>query len=202
MRIRVLGSGAMYDTVYDALKDAGHEMSPLPDAELVVCVRYPYTVTPEDLAKPKHGYINVHTSLLPRYRGRHPVVWALLNDEREIGITVHFMNEHIDEGDIVLQDSTLVEPDDDYNSVLEDLIKMSGPITVAAVKQIECGCVYRRLQWPQLATHPPRRTPDNSEIPKKASTTLRLYVRALPKPLPVPYFKVGEKKYVIQETNE
>ena len=68
---------------------------------------------------PKYGAINCHAGKLPDYRGRNILNWALINDEKEFGITVHFIDEGIDTGDIILQESFEIKDSDNYKSLLD-----------------------------------------------------------------------------------
>jgi len=68
---------------------------------------------------PKLGTINCHAGMLPFYRGRNVLNWAIINGEKEIGVTVHYIDEGIDTGDIILQNKFPIMPEDDYGSVLE-----------------------------------------------------------------------------------
>ena len=67
-------------------------------ARLVLCVGFPWKIPPDALAVPRHGIVNGHPSLLPRYRGPSPVSWAIRNGETEIGFTFHYMDAELDTG--------------------------------------------------------------------------------------------------------
>ncbi|MFD6989034.1 methionyl-tRNA formyltransferase [Streptomyces sp. NPDC059943] len=82
------------------------------EADLVVCYGFPWKFPSAALQATMSGAINVHTSMLPKYRGPIPVNWAIRNGDREIGVTVHRMNEEFDSGEILVQESGIALDDD------------------------------------------------------------------------------------------
>lgn len=86
---------------------------------------------------PKHKTINCHAGKLPFYRGRNILNWALINDEKEFGITVHYIDEGIDTGDIILQRAFPISDEDDYNTLLEVAYIECANILYDAIKQIQ-----------------------------------------------------------------
>ncbi len=95
---------------------------------------------------PKLGVINCHAGKLPFYRGRNILNWALINDEKEFGITVHYVDEGIDTGDIIMQHSYPITDDDDYNSLLEIAYVECASILYKAIKEIQNETSERILQ--------------------------------------------------------
>lgn len=85
--------------------------------------------------------INCHAGKLPFYRGRNILNWALINDEKEFGITVHYIDKGIDTGDIILQRCFPITDNDDYKSLLETAYKECAIILVEAIKQLQNGTV-------------------------------------------------------------
>jgi len=134
------------------------------DCDLLICLSYPKTLKKRDLKRYKHGCINLHTSLLPKYRGRHPLRWAMINNEEELGVTVHYMSEGIDEGDIILQDSIVHDVMLTYREALCQLIELGREMMLKAVMQIATGTVYRRKQLEQVSSYYPRRTEKDNVI--------------------------------------
>ena len=82
----------------------------LPD--IIVANNWRTWLPAEVFDAPKYGTLNIHDSLLPKYTGFSPLIWALINGEEEVGLTAHLMDEELDAGDIVLQRSTTVGPTD------------------------------------------------------------------------------------------
>jgi len=100
---------------------------------------------------PVFGTINCHAGKLPFYRGRNILNWALINDEKEFGITVHYMDEGIDTGDIILQESYPIGEHDDYATLLERAYDGCAELLFNAIKQIQAGTAKR---IPQYFIHP------------------------------------------------
>lgn len=91
-----------------------------PDLIVVVAFRI---LPPEVFKIPPLGTINVHASLLPRYRGAAPINWAIINGEKETGITTFFINEKVDTGDIILQKKIPIDPDETAGELHDKLAK-------------------------------------------------------------------------------
>lgn len=89
------------------------------DCNLFVSMSFNQIFKSEIINMPKYRTINCHAGKLPFYRGRNILNWALINDEKEFGITVHYIDEGIDTGDIILQKSFQIKDDDDYSTLLE-----------------------------------------------------------------------------------
>lgn len=87
--------------------------------------------------------INCHAGKLPFYRGRNILNWALINDEKEFGITVHYVDEGIDTGDIILQRTYPINEEDNYNTLLEIAYKECPDILYQAIKEIQNGTAQR-----------------------------------------------------------
>ena len=79
------------------------------DADLAIVVAYGQIIPKEFLSLTKKGFINIHASILPKYRGAAPINWAIINGEQETGLTTFFINENIDQGDILFQDKILID---------------------------------------------------------------------------------------------
>jgi len=137
------------------------------------------------LAIPACGALNMHGSLLPRYRGRAPVNWAVLHGERETGATLHYMTEKPDAGDIVAQTAVPILPDDTAREVF-DKVTVAAEITLdAALPRLRAGTAPRIPQDPTQASYFGGRKPEDGTIdwsrPAKAVHDL---VRAVAPPYP------------------
>lgn len=86
---------------------------------------------------PKLGIVNKHAGMLPKYRGLYPVFWAMLNNEKEIGVTVHFMNDKFDDGDIILQESIKVLDSDTFESMYQKVVAITPELFIKAIKLLE-----------------------------------------------------------------
>ena len=89
------------------------------DCDLFVSMSFDQIFKTQILEIPRYGIINCHAGKLPFYRGRNIINWALINDEKEFGITVHYVDQGIDTGDIILQKTFPITDEDDYNSLLQ-----------------------------------------------------------------------------------
>ena len=98
------------------------------------------------------GFLNCHAGKLPAYRGRNILNWALINDEREIGVTCHFVDDGIDTGDIVEQRTFAVTDEDTYGTVLERAITLCPDVLIAAMTAVRDGTA-RRLPQPREGTY-------------------------------------------------
>lgn len=112
------------------------------EVDLIVSIAAPQILKREILGVPRHGCINIHNALLPRYQGLLPSFWVLANGERETGTTIHYMNERIDAGAIILQRTTPITEDDTLHSLVYRTKITIGPeMLLEAIRQIEEGRV-------------------------------------------------------------
>jgi methionyl-tRNA formyltransferase len=88
---------------------------------------------------PSKGSINIHASLLPAYRGAAPINWAIINGERETGLTSFFLKESVDTGDMILQEKTAILDDDTYDTLHDRLADQAGPFLLNTLGLIEGG---------------------------------------------------------------
>ncbi len=116
------------------------------EADLFVSVSYDQIFRSALLAIPKNGAINLHAGDLPRYRGRNVVNWALINDEKRLGITVHYVDDGIDTGDIILKHYIPIDDSDDYQSVLTRATLAGASIVLEALELITAGTAVRLSQ--------------------------------------------------------
>ncbi len=125
------------------------------DPELVVVAAYGRFLPDDILALPPKGCVNVHSSLLPKYRGSAPINWAILNGERVTGVTIQRMVHDMDAGDIILQRSTPIGEAEDAAALYDRLAVMGGELAVEAVAQIEAGTAIYTPQDHTQATQAP-----------------------------------------------
>lgn len=125
------------------------------DPELIVAAAYGRILPDDILALPPKGCINVHSSLLPKYRGSAPINWAILNGDSETGVTIQEMVHDLDAGDIILQQSTPIGADEDAAALYDRLAELGGELLTEAVAQIEAGTATRTPQDHEKATLAP-----------------------------------------------
>jgi len=109
----------------------------------------------------------------------------LIHGLDEIPVAIHYMDEAIDTGDVIVSDTIMVERDDDYNSVMHKITAIGGQLLFSEIKQIESDTVYRQKQNKTRLGYFSRRTPADSKIDwSKNSNDLHNFVRALVDPMP------------------
>jgi len=107
--------------------------------EVIVVVAFGRILPPDVLRLPALGCINVHASLLPKYRGAAPIHWAVMNGEEETGITIMYMDEGLDTGDIILQQAMPIGKDENAGSVHDRLAVSGARLLLEALELIEKG---------------------------------------------------------------
>ena len=121
----------------------------------VICVvAYGKIIPKEILDIPKLGCINVHGSLLPKYRGAAPIQWAVLNGEKETGITTMFMDEGMDTGDMILKEVVEIGEDETTGELWDRLSAIGGKLLVRTLEMIEAGNVQREKQGEDFTLAP------------------------------------------------
>ncbi|HIJ72577.1 MAG TPA: methionyl-tRNA formyltransferase [Candidatus Hydrogenedentes bacterium] len=120
---------------------------------LLVAVGYPYRLRGEMLTVPLILPVNFHASLLPAYRGMHPVFWALRNGEKYAGLTVHVMDEALDTGAIVYQVRVRTRPDDTVRSLYDRIIDKSVDLIPRLIADAGGGTISARPQGVEGASY-------------------------------------------------
>ncbi len=109
------------------------------EPDIIVVAAYGQILSKDVLDAPKYGCINVHASLLPKYRGASPIQWSILNGDEETGVTIMRMDEGLDTGDIILQEKIRILPEDTADTLFERMANLGGPLALKAIEQIEAG---------------------------------------------------------------
>ena len=121
----------------------------------VICVVAYGKILPKEILEiPKLGCINVHGSLLPKYRGAAPIQWAVLNGDKTTGITTMYMNEGMDTGDMILKEEVEIGPEETTGDLWQKLSKIGGEILVKTLKLIEEGKAPREKQPEEFSLAP------------------------------------------------
>jgi methionyl-tRNA formyltransferase len=124
-------------------------------ADLGVVAAYGRILPPAVLQAPRLGCINVHASLLPKYRGAAPIQWALLRGETTTGVTIMRMNERMDEGDVLLQRATAIEPGESYGALQRRLAALGAMALMEALAGLQAGTLRDIPQDAAAATSAP-----------------------------------------------
>ncbi|HDG1672468.1 TPA: bifunctional UDP-4-amino-4-deoxy-L-arabinose formyltransferase/UDP-glucuronic acid oxidase ArnA [Kluyvera cryocrescens] len=144
------------------------------------------------------GAFNLHGSLLPKYRGRAPLNWVLVNGENETGVTLHRMTSRADAGDIVAQQSVAITDSDVALSLHRKLCSASQMLLGDALPKIRSGQTEERAQDDAQATYVGRRTPEDGRLEwEKPAQTLHNLVRAVSDPWPGAFGFVGTSKFIV-----
>jgi len=147
----------------------------------IICVVAYGKILPKELLDiPKLGCINVHGSLLPKYRGAAPIQWAVLNGEKTTGITTMYMDEGMDTGDMILKQEIEIGGDETTGEVWDRLSKIGGELLVKTLKEIEKGTAPREKQTEE-ATFAPMLTKEMAKIDwnTKTAAEIKNLVRGL-----------------------
>lgn len=130
-----------------------------PDLFVVVAFR----ILPERLfTLPKFGAINLHASLLPKYRGAAPINWALINGETETGLTSFFLKKSVDTGDMIMQEKIAIDESDNYDSLAARMSEVAGSFLLETLDLIEQPNFKPQVQKDQMATPAPKLTPEGA----------------------------------------
>ena len=123
--------------------------------DLIVVAAYG-RILPEDILNtPPYGSINVHSSILPKYRGSAPINWAILNGEQATGVTIMYMAAELDAGDIIRIAETPIDPDEDAQTLTARLALLGAGALVQAVSDLESGTAIRTPQEHDKHTYAP-----------------------------------------------
>lgn len=123
--------------------------------ELIAVAAYGRILPVDILEYPVHGCINVHSSLLPKYRGSAPIHWAILNGDAESGVTIMHMAKAMDAGDIIAQAVTPIDPNETVEQLHDRLAGMGAELLVEVVEQIRVGTAKRIPQDESKVTYAP-----------------------------------------------
>lgn len=166
----------------------------------ILSINYLFILETEIIQRARKYAINFHGSLLPRYRGRTPHVWAIINGESEAGITAHLMNDLCDDGDIVQQVIVPIEAEDTGAILLEKYGRLYPQIVCEVVSLIESNRVSTIKQNKLKATYYGKRTPDDGAINWEwQKERIRNWVRAQAKPYPGAFTYINGHKVTVHK---
>jgi methionyl-tRNA formyltransferase len=144
---------------------------------------------------PRLGTFNLHASLLPQYRGAAPINWAIINGEKETGVTTFFLKHEIDTGNIILQRSTPINDDDNVGTLYDRLMNMGADLVVETMERITMDDVSTMPQDDSVAVNPaPKIFKEDCKINwNKSAVELHNFVRGL-SPYPAAFTEVKNEK--------
>lgn len=148
--------------------------------DLIVVAAYGRILPQEILDYPKYGCINVHSSLLPKYRGAAPIHWSILNGDKETGVTIMHMALALDAGDIISQVKTPIDPDETVEVLHDRLARLGADLLAETVQNIADGTATRTPQDESQVTLAPMLSRELSPMDwTKPARTLHDQVRGL-----------------------
>jgi methionyl-tRNA formyltransferase len=177
--------------------------------DLIVTAAYGQILPEPVLKAPKYGCINVHASLLPKYRGGAPIHHAIINGEKETGVTIMYMVKALDAGDMLLQRAIPITPGDNVGTMHDKLANLGAALLKEVLPSILDGTVQAVPQDDEQATFAPNITREDEKIDwKRSARELDCQIRGLC-PWPVAYtlwkgkpFKIWKASVVNEETQD
>jgi methionyl-tRNA formyltransferase len=162
--------------------------------DLIVVAAYGQILTKEVLALPKHGCLNIHTSLLPKYRGASPIHAAVAAGERQSGVTIMWMDEGLDTGDILLQEAVTLRRRETSQTLHDRLAKMGAEGLLKAIALIEKGTAPHIKQDKALATTTKKLKKEDGHIKwDRPQREIDAHIRAMT-PWPSAYAWIPQEK--------
>lgn len=166
-------------------------------ADLIVVVAYGKILPPSILSATEYGCVNVHASLLPKFRGASPIQSAILEGETVTGVTTMQMDEGVDTGDILLQASMPIEPNDTAETLFEKLSALGAKLLLETVDGLQSHTLIPRPQPEKGASHCTMLTRESGRIDyRNSAQSILNLIRGL-YPWPTAYFEMQGKRYKV-----
>lgn len=168
-----------------------------PDLFVVVAFR----ILPKEVYTiPTKGTFNLHGSLLPKFRGAAPIQWAIINGEKETGVTTFFLEDKVDTGNIILQEKILIDDEDNFGSLHNKMMITGADLVLKTVNIINEGNAVLTKQNDSLSSPAPKITKEICRIDwNKSAEEIHNLIRGL-SPYPGAYFEIGGKNYKVFKT--
>ncbi len=171
------------------------------DADIFVVVAYGQILSKEILDIPKIACLNIHGSILPKYRGPAPIHWSIINGEKETGATIMYMDEGMDTGDIIKIAKMPIGDDDTLGKIYYDMCELGANTLIEVLKDIENGNINRTAQNHNEATYAPMIHKEVGLIDfNKTASEIKNLVRGL-NPMPSAYFTHNNIKYKVHSAS-
>lgn len=161
------------------------------EADIYVVVAYGQLLSQRILDIPKYGCVNVHGSLLPKYRGAAPIQWSIIDGEEKTGVTIMYMVKKCDAGDMILKKEIKIEPEDTYETLHDKMAPVGAEALIESLDLIEKGEVKAEKQDDELSCYASMITRDMGIIDwSKSSNEIKNKVRGF-NPVPAAYTNYG-----------
>ena len=136
-------------------------VSALRELQADIFVVVAFRILPEEIFTiPQHGSVNLHASLLPKYRGAAPINWALIEGAKETGLSVFLLKRKVDTGDVLMQERVEINSADTFTTLSERMSILAGPLLAKSLDLIESGRASAQRQDASLASKAPKLTPE------------------------------------------
>ncbi len=162
--------------------------------DLIAVVAYGKILPPSVLSLPRYGCINVHASLLPKYRGAAPIQRAIMDGERETGVTTMYMAEGLDTGDMLLSEKIAITPDDNFETIHDRMAEVGGRLLLETVRCLREGSAVRTPQNEAEATYAHKIEKADCHLDlTRSARELDPYIRGL-SPVPLAFVRRADGK--------
>lgn len=169
--------------------------------DIMITAAFGQILSKEVLDIPKYGCINVHGSLLPKYRGAAPIQWAIINGEKITGVTTMYTDIGLDTGDIILKKEIEIKKDETAGELFNRMAPIGADLLIETLKEIEKGNLKREKQNENEATHYPMLKKEMGKMDfNKDANELYNLVRGVT-PWPGAYFMLGEDVIKVLKVN-
>jgi methionyl-tRNA formyltransferase len=170
------------------------------DTDLIVVAGYGRLLPSHVIRSPRLGIVNIHPSLLPAYRGRNPLNWALINGEGKTGVTIHHVNDRFDDGGIILQKPFPIRDTDSFLEVHDMFVRVARDLIKELFKIAETPAFKGVAQDPNLVSYYRRIVPIDGRIRfDRTATQARNLVRAFGAPYSGAYFYNKGRRIIVDE---
>ncbi|MCQ2400590.1 MAG: methionyl-tRNA formyltransferase [Lachnospiraceae bacterium] len=167
--------------------------------DVIVVAAYGKILRKRLLDIPKYGCVNIHGSLLPRWRGAAPIQWAVIEGDEKAGLTTMLMGEGLDTGDMLLKEEVVLSADETGGSLFDRLSELGGPLIVRTLEGIEKGTITPVPQDDSLSTYAPMLTKEMGELSfDKTAAEIERLIRGLT-PWPGTYTYLKGKLFKIHK---
>ena len=168
-------------------------------SNLLLSINYVFLLESDVISRFKLA-VNLHGSLLPKYRGRAPHIWAIINNEKEAGLSLHKIDEGCDTGEIVLQEKVVIDENDTGADIVVKYEKMYPQLIKTFITQVQKNSVSETVQDDSKATFFGKRNPEDGLINWNwHKERIRNWVRALSDPYPGAFSFIDGKKVIIDK---
>ena len=171
------------------------------EPDMIFCHSYSMLIRKDLLETVGYNALNVHAALLPKNRGPNPIQWAIIRGEKRTGVTIHYMNEGLDTGDIVAQEPVEIDDCDTWVTLREKIFEATRRLLARTVDDILCGNVRGVPQQEKEATTNFRLTPDSPRIDFAQMSDRQIYdlIRAQVAPLRGAYIETENGRFHFPE---